>query len=59
MNYSLDILNNPNETFENDSCIINLLTQKVTWKAGMFNPKMSNDIKYWFNQKKKVLNKCL
>ena len=53
MNYSLDILNNSNETFENDACIINLLTEEVTWKAGMFNPKMSNDIKYWFNEKNK------
>ena len=51
MNYFLDILNNPNETFENDCCIINLITEEVIWKFGKFSPKMSNDIKYWFNQK--------
>ena len=51
MNASLDILNNSNEIFENDFCTINLLTEEVTWKPRRFNPKMSNDIQYWFNQK--------
>jgi len=53
MNTSLDILNNPNEIFENDCCIINLITEEITWKAGMFNPKLQNCIKYWFNEKNK------
>ena len=53
MNAFLDILNNPNETFSNDFCTINLLTQEVIWKPGKFNPKMSNSIQYWFNEKNK------
>jgi len=53
MNLSLDILNNNNETFENDAVIINLVTEAITWKAGMFDPKMNNNIKYWFNEKRK------
>ena len=53
MNTSLDILNNPNKTFENDLCIINLITEEIIWKAGLFNPKMGNDIRYWFNEKNK------
>ena len=50
MNAFLDILGNTNETFSNDFCTINLLTQEVSWKPGKFNPKMSNDIQYWFNE---------
>ena len=50
MNAFLDILGNTNETFSNDFCTINLLTQEVTWKPGKFNPKMSNSIQYWFNE---------
>lgn len=44
MNTSLNILNNPNETFENDFCIINLINETITWKPGMFNPKMRNNV---------------
>ena len=54
MNDSLDILNNPNEAFENDFCIINLLTECVTWKPAKFNPKMANNIEYWFNERKNL-----
>ncbi|MGR3218485.1 MAG: hypothetical protein ACUZ8H_01525 [Candidatus Anammoxibacter sp.] len=54
MNLTLDILNNPNETFENDAVIINLITKKITWKPMMFSPKLSNDIQYWFNELKKL-----
>ncbi len=50
MNDLLDILNNPNETTENDFCIINLKTGAVTWKAGMYNPKMANAIEYWLKE---------
>ena len=53
MNLSLDILNNPNETFENDAVIINLITEEVTWKPCMFNPKLANNIKYWFDERRK------
>ena len=53
MNDSLDTLNNTNDFFENDLCVINLITEEVVWKAGMFNPKSSNYIKYWFNEKNK------
>ena len=53
MNDSLDILNNPNSTFENDFCIINLIEETTTWKPGKFNPKMANSISYWFNEKNK------
>ena len=52
MNQSLDILNNPNEIFENDFCIINLWTEHITWKPAKFNPKMQNNIEYWFNEKR-------
>ena len=59
MNTSLDILNNQNETFENDFCIINLITECVTWKPAKFNPKMSNDIEYWFEERRKInASKC-
>jgi len=51
MNSLLDILNNPNETTENDFCIINLVTGHVTWKAGMYNPKMANNIEYWLKER--------
>ena len=43
----LDILNNPNTTTDNDFCTINLVTSEITWKAGMYNPKVANDVKYW------------
>ena len=49
MNANLDILNNPNATAENDFCIINLNTGEITWKAGMYNPKMANSIEYWLS----------
>ena len=42
----LDIANNSNEIFENQFCIVNLNTEQITWKAGMYMPKMSRDIKY-------------
>ena len=45
--YFIDIINNPNESTENDFCIINLKTSEITWKAGKYTPKMANDIKYW------------
>lgn len=50
MNF-IDILNNPNETTENDSCIVNLHTSEIIWKAGKFNPKMQNDIRYWLSKR--------
>ena len=53
MNSFLDILNNPNEIFENDVVVINLITEEVTWKPMMFNPKYANSIKYWFDEKRK------
>ena len=51
MNLYLDILNNPNEIFENDAVIINLNSGEVTWKPMMFNPKLSNDIQYWLSKR--------
>ena len=35
---------------ENDYCTINYDTKEISWKAGMFNPKMQNNILYWFNE---------
>ena len=35
---------------ENDYCTINYDTKEILWKAGMFNPKMQNNILYWFNE---------
>lgn len=49
MNDRLDILDNPNETFENDFCIINLKTEEITWKPGKFRPKLKRNILYWFS----------
>ena len=54
MNQSLDILNNPNEIFENDFCIINLWTEHITWKPAKFNPKMENNINYWFDERRRL-----
>lgn len=53
MNF-IDIINNPNESTENDFCIINLKTSEITWKAGKYNPKMANDIKYWLAKRNNV-----
>ena len=47
MDLTLDISTNPNEMFENDAVIINLNTEQVTWKPGMYTPKYSNNIEYW------------
>jgi hypothetical protein len=57
MNQSLDILNNPNEIFENDFCIINLWTEHITWKPAKFNPKMEKMIHYWLDEKRINKNK--
>lgn len=51
MNATLDIVNNPNEFFENDYVIINLNTEEVTWKFGMFNPKLRKNILYWLKER--------
>ena len=51
MNLTLDISNNPNELFENDAVVINLNTEEITWKAGMFNPKYLNNIMFWLKQR--------
>ena len=52
MNSFLDILNNPNTITENKFCIINLLTNEITWKPGMYSPKVANDINYWLTKRK-------
>ena len=52
MNLSLDILNNHNETFQNDAVIINFKTDQIIWKPMMFSPKLNNDINYWMNERK-------
>ena len=54
MSNFLDITNNPNEFAENDSCIINLITGSITWKPGMYNPKSSNNIRYWLKLKEQT-----
>ena len=54
MNRRLDILNNPNEIFENDVVIINLKTEHITWKPMMYNPKYYNDIQYWLKERRKI-----
>jgi hypothetical protein len=46
MNLTLDISTNPNEMFENDAVIINLNTEEVTFKPGMYTPKYADNIKY-------------
>ena len=38
---------------ENDFCIVNWTTQEITWKPGMYNPKLRSDILYWFNENNK------
>jgi|SaaInl47_10m_RNA_FD_contig_51_650389_length_907_multi_4_in_0_out_0_1 hypothetical protein len=45
-NALLDISTNPNEIFENSHCIVNLNTEQITWKAGMYMPKMAKNIRY-------------
>lgn len=45
-NALLDISTNPNETFENAHCIVNLNTGAITWKPNMYMPKMANNIRY-------------
>lgn len=49
--YFIDIINNPNETTENEFCFINLKTNEIIWKPGKYNPKMANNIKYWLTKK--------
>jgi len=51
MNLTLDISNNPNEIFENDAVIINLNTEQITWKSGMFNPKYRNNIMFHLKER--------
>ena len=53
MDYRLDIVNNPNAVFENDCCIVYLNDNIILWKAGMFNPKMRNNILYWLGIRNK------
>ena len=45
-NALLDISTNPNEIFENAHCIVNLNTEAITWKPGMYLPKMASNIRY-------------
>jgi hypothetical protein len=52
MTTSLDFLNATSEIIENDFVIVNLATEEITWKVGMFNPKMQNNILYWLKQRK-------
>lgn len=53
MNDSLDIQNNPNATFENDFVFIHLDTEEITWKSGMFTPKMQKNILYHLKKRNK------
>ena len=52
MNNSLNMTSKFLRTTENDFCIVDLLNETITWKSGMFNPKMRNDILYWFKERK-------
>jgi len=45
-NALLDISTNPYHTFENDAVIVKLDTEQITWKSGMYNPKMAKNIRY-------------
>ena len=54
MTTSFDFLNATSDIIENEFAIVNLITEEITWKAGMFNPKMQNDIKYWLTELKKL-----
>ncbi len=49
---TLDMRTNPNKTTENDFCVIDLVNETITWKPGMFNPKLQKNINYWFNYRK-------
>jgi hypothetical protein len=53
MNKSLDIRNNPNEIYENDFAVINLNSEEITWKSGMFNPKLRKDILFHLKNRNK------
>lgn len=53
MNSTLDISTNPNELFENDYVLINLNTEEITWKPGMYTAKYADNIKYWLNIRNK------
>ena len=34
-----------NNTFENSSLTVNFLEESITWKVGMFNPKLQNKVR--------------
>lgn len=51
MDRTLNISQNTSETFENDYCVINLNSEEITWKAGMFDPKLRADILYWLEKR--------
>jgi hypothetical protein len=40
------------EVIENESVIVNLVEETIVWKPSKFNPKLQNDINYWFNYRK-------
>ena len=41
------------ETLENDTVIVNLKEETIIWKSN-FNPKLRNDILYWFNERRRL-----
>tara|TARA_R110000782_G_scaffold265197_1_gene358786 strand:- start:330 stop:491 length:162 start_codon:yes stop_codon:yes gene_type:complete len=53
MNTFIGYQNQQAGIIENDFCIVNYDTEEITWKSGMYNPKLRNDILYWFNEKNK------
>jgi hypothetical protein len=57
MSLTLDISTNPNEMFENDAVIINLNTEEVTFKPGMYTPKYADNIKYHLKVRNTLQNK--
>lgn len=54
MTTSFDFLNATSEIIENEFAIVNLVTEEITWKAGMFNPKMQNNILYWLQERRET-----
>ena len=53
MNDFIGYQNTKTGIIENDFCTVNYDTQEIKWKNGMFNPKLRNNILYWFKENNK------
>ena len=50
----MNFLTQSQEVIENEFVIVDLKNESITWKSGMFNPKMQNNILYWFAERRKL-----